>query len=145
MYYCKGDVAVKTISESAKSNAMMIYLNDLEVLSNVGYHPNIVNLIDQSDHVTLFSENGTQINCSSVQVLEALKGGELSYHLSRNGAFRSQTARSFLLQLVSGLDYLHSKTGYIHRDLKPWNIIFSSHLTELKLIDFGLATPIDPE
>ena len=33
--------------------------------------------------------------------------------------------------------------GYAHRDLKPWNIMISSDLSSLKIIDFGYATPLD--
>lgn len=33
--------------------------------------------------------------------------------------------------------------GYVHRDLKPWNIMLNDDLTVLKIIDFGYATPID--
>jgi serine/threonine protein kinase len=35
------------------------------------------------------------------------------------------------------------KSGYCHRDLKPWNIMVSSDLQSLKIIDFGYATPLD--
>ena len=36
-------------------------------------------------------------------------------------------------------------SGYCHRDLKPWNIMMSSDLRSVKIIDFGYATPLDPE
>ena len=35
------------------------------------------------------------------------------------------------------------ESGYCHRDLKPWNIMVSSDLTSLKIIDFGYATPLE--
>ena len=35
------------------------------------------------------------------------------------------------------------RLGYIHRDLKPWNIILSDDHSQVKIIDFGLATPLD--
>jgi len=38
---------------------------------------------------------------------------------------------------------LIQKLGYIHRDLKPWNIILSDDHSQVKIIDFGLATPLD--
>ena len=34
-----------------------------------------------------------------------------------------------------------NKQGYCHRDLKPWNIMISSDLASVKIIDFGYATP----
>ena len=33
-------------------------------------------------------------------------------------------------------------TGCCHRDLKPWNICLSNDLTQIKIIDFGQATPL---
>lgn len=42
-----------------------------------------------------------------------------------------------MLQLVNGVDFLHSNR-IIHRDLKPQNILISSN-GQLKLADFGLA------
>lgn len=40
-------------------------------------------------------------------------------------------------QILNGLKVLHDK-GYIHRDLKPGNVIIDSH-GGLKLCDFGSA------
>ena len=47
-------------------------------------------------------------------------------------------------QLISGVARIH-EAGYIHRDLKPWNIILSDDHSQVKIIDFGLATPLDKE
>lgn len=48
------------------------------------------------------------------------------------------------MQLASALSHMHIK-GYSHRDLKPWNIMVNDDLTQLKIIDFGYATPLDAE
>lgn len=42
-----------------------------------------------------------------------------------------------MLQLLQGLDFLHSNM-VLHRDLKPENILVSSH-GDVKIADFGLA------
>ena len=43
--------------------------------------------------------------------------------------------------VLSALEYLHDQVNVIHRDLKPENIVITSYedLTQVKLIDFGLA------
>lgn len=40
---------------------------------------------------------------------------------------------------------MHNTAGFCHRDLKPWNIMVTEDLKSLKIIDFGYATPLDPE
>jgi len=84
------------------------------------------------------------IDCSDAMVLESLGGGELAFHLLKDGAFTESTSRAFILQMVSAVKHMHENVGMLHRDLKPWNIVFSDDLTSLKLIDFGLATPLHP-
>lgn len=44
---------------------------------------------------------------------------------------------SMILQIVEGLEYLHSK-NIIHRDIKLHNIVFDRN-KKCKIIDFGLA------
>ncbi len=60
---------------------------------------------------------------------------ELQKRRSRLTEFEVKT---FLLQIVAGVAYLHENL-IIHRDLKLGNI-FISHKMELKLGDFGLST-----
>lgn len=47
-------------------------------------------------------------------------------------------ARRFFNQLLSGVNYLHSR-GIAHRDLKPENLLLDDH-DNLKISDFGMAT-----
>jgi len=54
------------------------------------------------------------------------------------GPLETEHVRDFMLQLLSAVEYMHSK-GVYHRDIKPENI-FLTHEGDIKLGDFGLAT-----
>lgn len=75
-------------------------------------------------------------------VLECIKGGELYYNLRKYGKFTPMVAYHFFSQVVDAIAHMH-KSGYCHRDLKPWNIMLSNDLCSVKVIDFSYATPID--
>ena len=146
VHYCEGGIALKTMGEEAgdpSDEAVIIYQNDLKVLQSLGQHPYIVRLYDTTDEAWItHTTTGAVEKVHNCQVLEALHGGELFYHIVRHGPFSKETARGFLEQLISGVACIH-EAGYIHRDLKPWNIILSDDHSQVKIIDFGLATPLD--
>lgn len=57
-----------------------------------------------------------------VLVLELMDGGNLKQKLSK-GPFSEEEAFKALLGILKGVQYMH-KMGYVHRDLKPPNIMF---------------------
>ena len=132
--------ALKTLSSPASSHDQTIFLNDVNTCIRVGDHPHIVKHIDFIRGPLLI--NG-QIETTDCQISETCEGGELSYHLLMHGATNFSTARCFLKQLISAVSFLHSELKVVHRDLKPWNILLDKSTTKLKVIDFGLSTPID--
>ncbi|KAK8691814.1 hypothetical protein V6N13_075309 [Hibiscus sabdariffa] len=69
-------------------------------------------------------------------VMEYAKGGELFNKLSK-GKLREDMARKYFQQLISAVDFCHSR-GVYHRDLKPENLLLDENGI-LKVSDFGLS------
>ena len=72
-------------------------------------------------------------------VMEYIEGEDLSEVLKREGAFPVADVVRWSLELLDGLDYLHSQEPpVIHRDIKPHNLKLTSR-GNVVLLDFGLA------
>lgn len=69
--------------------------------------------------------------------VETLPGGDLMRHLLTNERLDINTCRVIVAQLLKALKQIGTR-GYIHRDLRPENIVFDKE-GYLKVIDFGLA------
>lgn len=70
-------------------------------------------------------------------VLACINGGELFYHLQREGRFDLSRSRFYAAELLCVLDTLH-KMDVIYRDLKPENILLD-YQGHIALCDFGLC------
>uniref|UniRef100_A0A4W5NRU3 Protein kinase domain-containing protein n=1 Tax=Hucho hucho TaxID=62062 RepID=A0A4W5NRU3_9TELE len=70
-------------------------------------------------------------------VLDDINGGELFYHLQREGAFPEPRATFYSAKMASALGYLHS-LNIVYRDLKPENILLDRGV-HVVLMDFGLC------
>jgi serine/threonine protein kinase/tetratricopeptide (TPR) repeat protein len=92
-------------------------------------HPNICQLYDIGGDEELYI------------AMELLEGESLASRLAR-GPLALGDAASIALAMLSALEAVHGH-GLMHRDLKPSNIFITAH--GVKLLDFGLARPIDVE
>ena len=72
--------------------------------------------------------------------MDFVKGQDAGKILYHKGSLEIGRAVSWICQLLQALDYAHSK-GYVHRDIKPGNILVERRGTEehVFLADFGLA------
>ncbi|MDY0296022.1 MAG: bifunctional serine/threonine-protein kinase/formylglycine-generating enzyme family protein [Acidobacteriota bacterium] len=71
--------------------------------------------------------------------MEFLGGGNLNEKI-RQGSLRPEWALEIFVAVASALDYAHQK-GFIHRDVKPDNILFREDGTPV-LCDFGIARAV---
>lgn len=70
-------------------------------------------------------------------VLAFVNGGELFYHLQKEGRFDVNRARFYTAELLCALECLHG-FSVIYRDLKPENILLD-YQGHIALCDFGLC------
>lgn len=70
--------------------------------------------------------------------MEFLQGGDLMNLLIMKDILTEDHARFYMIELVKAVHDVHTR-GYIHRDLKPDNILIDKN-GHIKLSDFGLCT-----
>lgn len=94
-------------------------------------HPNIVRVYDfeEESHYPFL-------------VMEFVDGLSLSEVISHAGRLRADRAAKIILQVAEGLASAQKKTGLVHRDVKPGNILLSRD-GGVKLADLGLALALN--
>jgi serine/threonine protein kinase len=70
-------------------------------------------------------------------VTDYMSGGELFWHLQREGRFNEARAKFYVAELILALQHLHQH-DIVYRDLKPENILLDAN-GHIALCDFGLS------
>ncbi|PVI04824.1 Pkinase-domain-containing protein [Periconia macrospinosa] len=70
-------------------------------------------------------------------VTDYMSGGELFWHLQREGRFQEGRAKFYIAELILALQHLHEH-DIVYRDLKPENILLDAK-GHIALCDFGLS------
>ena len=90
-------------------------------------------------HICVLHDVGSQDGLSYL-VMECVEGETLAKRLEK-GPLSLEQVLKYGMQIADALDKAH-RSGVVHRDLKPGNIMLTS--TGAKLLDFGLARPTMP-
>lgn len=96
-------------------------------------HPNVVSIVDY----------GTTPAGPIYLVMELLEGRTLKVLLEEEAPFAPARASRILEQLAAGLAEAH-RVGYVHRDLKPGNVIIGGAAPNerVKILDFGIVASL---
>ena len=123
-------VAIKILSSHLSSNpeAKQRFDREARTISSLN-HPNICTLHDVGH------QDGIDF-----LVMEYLEGETLADRL-RKGPLSLEQVLKCGIEICEGLEKAH-KSGVVHRDLKPGNIMLTK--SGAKLMDFGLAKPVMP-
>ena len=119
-------VALKRIRiDNEEEGIACTAIREISLLKEL-HHKNIVKL-----HDVIYTERKLTL------VFEFAETDLKKYLDNFQGQIEMSTVKSFLFQLLQGLDYCHSRK-IMHRDLKPGNLLITKNGI-LKLADFGLA------
>src|SRR6266403_4820232 len=123
-------VAIKILPEqlSADPVGKQRFEREAKTISRLN-HPHICVLHDVGSHDGI-----------DYLVMECVEGETLAKRLEK-GPLPLEQVLKYGMQIADALDKAH-RSGVVHRDLKPGNIMLTS--TGAKLLDFGLAKPAAP-
>jgi len=76
-------------------------------------------------------------------ILDYINGGELFFHLKKEGKFPEHRVKFYGAEIVCALAHLHN-LDIVYRDLKPENILLDSE-GHICITDFGLSKKLETE
>ena len=118
-------VAVKVLRpDFAATLGAERFLREVAIAARLS-HPHVVPLIDSGEADGLL-----------FYVSPYAPGGSLRDRLAREGRLSLRSALRIAREVGSGLDFAH-RAGFVHRDVKPENILFADE--HAMLADFGVA------
>lgn len=121
------DVAIKTLRPqfAADRSFRARFAREGRAAASLS-HPNIIDVFDVGE------EDDTPY-----LVMELIRGQPLKAIIAAEAPFHPDDVAELLEQVGGALDYAHAK-GYVHRDVKPGNILVDEH-GRARIVDFGIA------
>ena len=96
-------------------------------------HPNVMHYVESEE----LSLNGKRM---AYMVSDFISGETLEQNYVREGGSNPYDVRSWMLDVLSGLQYLHSLSNpIIHNELTPQNVMYDAINKRAVIIDFGHA------
>lgn len=121
------EVAIKTLRPQFAADPNFRARFEREAQAAAGFtHPHIIDIYDVGD------EGGTPYI-----VMAFVRGQTLKEIISAEGPFHPDDVAALLEQVCAALDYAHER-GYVHRDVKPQNILVDDRGVA-QVVDFGIA------
>jgi serine/threonine protein kinase len=119
-------VAVKVVGRPSSDAALKQLWNEARILPRL-HHPNIVRMLD-------FNSDGTY----SFLIMELALHGTMRHRYPVGSRLSLPAIAYHVRQVAAALQYTHT-FGYIHRDVKPENLLLTQD-EHILLSDFGIAT-----
>src|SRR5260221_766436 len=125
-------LALKTVRSISPPDTLMLLKREFRAAQDLA-HPNLVRLDE------LFEEDGVWF--FTMELVEGVDWLRYVRPEGEGGAPYESRLRATIVQIVEALSALHA-AGTVHRDVKPSNVLVSTH-GSVKLLDFGLAAQPD--
>jgi eukaryotic-like serine/threonine-protein kinase len=123
------EVALKLISASAaqRRTALVRFKREADTMRRLR-HPNVVAIVD-------FGMDGQ----TTYLAMELLRGATLEQRIASEGKLPLDVTLTIAIEIANGLIQVHDN-GFVHRDLKPGNVMLVHEGFEhAKILDFGLV------
>ncbi|NHC33047.1 serine/threonine-protein kinase [Dermacoccus nishinomiyaensis] len=118
----------------------------LGIPDGVAHEPSLLQQFDHA-HIVKVREAQFDPEFRTIQgvtfVCDYYEGGSISDALLAGHRFNLETTVAIAGQLLDALAYLHGQTGYVHRDVKPGNVLLDATRTRACLGDLGSAARLD--
>jgi serine/threonine-protein kinase len=121
------DVAIKTLRPQFAADPAFRVRFEREARAAASLsHPHIIDIYDVGE-----------ADGAPFIVMELIAGQSLKEIIAAEAPFHPDDVAELMTQIASALDYAHAR-GYVHRDIKPGNILVDD-LGRARVVDFGIA------
>ncbi|RUM94922.1 MAG: hypothetical protein DSZ28_00715 [Thiothrix sp.] len=121
-------IALKVLSPALVADPVFCerFIKEGKIIAQLS-HPHIISIIDIGHHKQTYYMS-----------MEYIEGGDLKKQIRKG--IEEKRSIHIILQVARALGYAHDR-GFVHRDVKPQNILFRDQDTAI-LTDFGIAKSI---